>query len=385
MNSQAKKLGYYSVGNYHTFQKFLAIQENKRTSAGVKWHFNDDKLLQHDWTSPSGTGLPELYRRRAEQLRNDYDYLVIFYSGGSDSQTILDTFLTHGLHIDEIATCWSLKGAKSNVAYFNEEIHQVALPYVKSIEHQIPHTKFRLIDQTDLILADFKSSLWFLDHANFLTPNCVTRSKLRETVVEYQQLINQGKKVGFIWGRDKPHILTDENGIIYTQFNDYVDNNTSAYSQMHAEQGWYDEFFYQAPETAEIMITQCHTVINRLREKSIDSIFFQDQQTSHGCCPYTGKYLTSTGLSHLLYPGWNPHTFSNGKNVSNCWGQRDDWFFQRCTHTQAYRNWLEGVNHIFNYYYLDDQQKSWLNGDSIFDNVKGVLGPRFDLCRRWVD
>lgn len=381
MNSSAKKLGYYSVGEFQTFQKFLAVKEHQRTRAGVKWHFNDDVLGSYDWTKSSSLSLDELYRRRAEQLRNEYDYLVIFYSGGSDSQTILDTFIKYNIHVDEIATCWSLKGAKSVDAYFNEEIHHVALPYIELIKQKLPHTEFRLIDQTDLILQDFINPAWFLDHGNFLTPNCVTRSKLRETIPDYQKILDRGSKMGFIWGRDKPYILTDRSGTIYTQFNDYVDNNTSAYSQQRWDQGWYDEFFYQSPDTAELMITQCHTVINRLQEKSIPHEFFQDKFSANGRCPHTGRYLTTRGLSHVIYPSWNYHVFSNGKNVSNCWGQRDDWFFQRYMHTPSYRVWLNGINAVYQTYYHPVESENWLNGESVYDNIKGILGPRFDLTK----
>lgn len=385
MNPMAKKLGYYTVGNFQTFQKFLAVKEHQRTKAGVKWHFNDDVLNSYDWTCSNNLDLDKLYRQRAEQLRNTYDYLVLFYSGGSDSQTVLDIFIKYNIHIDEIATCWSLKGAKSVDAYFNQEIYHVAIPYLESIKQKIPQTEFRLIDQTDLILNDFTKPDWFLDHSNFLTPNCVTRSKLRETIPKYRKLLDQGVNLGFIWGRDKPSILTDSAGIIYTQFNDYVDNNTSAYSQKRWEQGWHDEFFYQSPDTVALMIAQCQTVVNRLQEKSIPAEFFQDKFSANGQCPHTKRYLTTRGLSYVIYPSWNYEVFSNGKNVSNCWGQRDDWFFQRYMHTSAYKNWLNGINTVYLTYYHPVDSENWLNSQSIFDNIKGVLGPRFNLTKNPIE
>lgn len=379
MNYDPRKLGYYRVGEFETFRKFEAIMENRKTQAGVQWIFNDQEFAQHDWHRHSGTSLPDLYLRRAQQLRDRYDYLVLFYSGGSDSQTILDTCLKHNIHIDEIATCWSLKGAKSPEAYFNAEIHHVASPYLESIKHRIPHTKLRLIDQTDMILAEFTHDHWYVDHANHLTPNCVTRSKFRELIPEYRELVDSGRTVGFIWGRDKPKLRSDDQGNHWIQFDDYMDNNTSAYSQARSHLGWYDEFFYHDPDSAEIIINQCHTVLGRLEERSIDTRFFVDHVTACGRCPHTGRYLNMEGLNHVIYPDWDTHTFSNGKNVSVCWGERDDWFFQRCMHTPSYQHWLNGINIIYREYYHQDSNQSWLNGDSVYENIKGVLGPRFYL------
>jgi hypothetical protein len=120
-------------------------------------------------------------------------------------------------------------------------------------------------------------------------------------------------------------------------------------------------------------------VIARLEERSIPDQYFVDHATACGRCPHTGRYLTMTGLNHVIYPAWDPHTYSNGKNVSNCWGERDDWFFQRYMHTDSYRHWLNGINIVYHEYYDENFDQSWLNGDSIYENVKGVLGPKFYL------
>jgi hypothetical protein len=41
--------------------------------------------------------LKTLYKERAQQLRDNYDELILYYSGGSDSHNILHTFLQNNI------------------------------------------------------------------------------------------------------------------------------------------------------------------------------------------------------------------------------------------------------------------------------------------------
>jgi hypothetical protein len=87
------RLGYYRVGFKKFFNKTLALLENHKTGYEVQWIFNDNIYDKIDWTIPIRESLLDLYRRRAEQLRNKYDYLALYFSGGADSINILHAFI----------------------------------------------------------------------------------------------------------------------------------------------------------------------------------------------------------------------------------------------------------------------------------------------------
>jgi hypothetical protein len=376
MTSLADKLGFYQVGSFKTYSKFLAISEHRKTNQGLVWNFNQTEFEKYDWTSCPTVSLKELYVDRANQLRNDYDVLVLFYSGGGDSQTVLEAFVDNGIHIDHIACCNSLNPNNDEFAYFNEEITRVALPYLNSISKKIPFTKQHVINQTDAILTGFTDVNWWIEHNNALTPNCVTRSRLRDWYLPFVKLLESGQSVAFIWGRDKPRILYDQEQV-YTQFNDHNDNNTSAYSQHRSNLGWIDEFFFHDPQWPDIPCRQIHEVLNRLQENSISLELFTDTPTPNGQCPLSKKYLSNNGLNSVIYPGWDPHTFSNGKNPSIIWGARDQWFFDHCTHTVAYQNWYNSICYLEKYLSHEDQNHHWLNTDKIYNNIKGCTSPRY--------
>jgi hypothetical protein len=94
LNYSGDQFGYYTVGpNFKTYSKLLAIEEMRRTGTHLEWHFNESQYQAHDWRKEPSTSLDELYRQRAQEIRDKYDYVVLWYSGGPDSWNILNTFI----------------------------------------------------------------------------------------------------------------------------------------------------------------------------------------------------------------------------------------------------------------------------------------------------
>ena len=65
------QFGYYTVGPaFKTYSKLQAIEEMQRTGIHLEWHFNREKYSKYDWTTEPTESLDELYRRRAQQIRD---------------------------------------------------------------------------------------------------------------------------------------------------------------------------------------------------------------------------------------------------------------------------------------------------------------------------
>jgi hypothetical protein len=398
MKYNPKKLGYYQAGELETLFKYQAIQQDKKTNSGVKWLFNESEFTAHDWTREPTESLNELYRQRAQQLRDDYNYLVVFYSGGSDSQTMLDTFINNNIFIDEIVCFHCLKGDKSPYSYFNEEIFKIAVPYLEKVRHTIPNTKINLIDHTDLNLAFDFAKGWEQQTNVFLLPNVASRVRMRELLPHYKNLLERYTAVGFVWGMDKPHVFLDEAQRFYIQYDDVLDGYSGPYSQARAHQGWYDEMFYQDPAWVKIISKQAWSVVNPLLLKSVPEEFLSNAKTKYGQCPDSGRYLMVHGAVHFMYPEFDIDRYIwqydaslnlslgtpnspviNRKPDSPVFGPRDQWFWRRSTHLPQYMNWLNGINRLYYEYYNEDSNKSWLNSDTMFDGIKGSLGTKWYL------
>jgi hypothetical protein len=357
------QFGYYTVGpNFKTYSKLQAIEEMARTGTHLDWNFNQAVFGAHSWTQEPNVPLTELYRQRAQQIRDSYDYVVIFYSGGADSWNILNTFVANNIKVDEIAHCWSLQGDNSYHSYFNEEVYRVAIPNTLRIQQQHPEINHRIIDLTEIINSmylDRDVKFDFIYQANsLLSPNGLARSYLREKIKDYADLIAGGKRVAFVWGTEKPR-LTIKNGKYVCQFVDIFDNTVSSRLQSLAvDHGYYDELFYWSPEAVPVIIKQCHVVKKFLTTSSGTDPWLSSEQTPYGKTKRHSRWLTNDGLHSLIYPGWDINTFTNGKNNQPVIGPRDQWFWTQNTHANpGLQIFQQGIKKIFDtigpYWYND--------------------------------
>jgi hypothetical protein len=92
-----KVIGYYSCGTQLFASKIEACIHGTKTKIPVKWHFNDETFDNYPWHIEPSESLDDLYDRRAREIREKYDYIVLAFSGGSDSNNILEAFIRQNL------------------------------------------------------------------------------------------------------------------------------------------------------------------------------------------------------------------------------------------------------------------------------------------------
>ena len=130
----ADKFGFYTVGERKTYSRMEAQQYSKLHQRQIHWNFNDEIFSKSDDTKEPTSTLSELYTTRCHQIRNAYDYVVIFYSGGSDSDNILQHWLKSGCKLDEVATMWSYEGTKDKQSYSDIEQTKVVIPKITELQ-----------------------------------------------------------------------------------------------------------------------------------------------------------------------------------------------------------------------------------------------------------
>lgn len=375
------RFGYYQVGPLRTYSKLEAIELHHKTNHHPEWCFNEPAFKSYDWTKPTSQSLRELYRNRAEQIRRQYDYLVLFFSGGSDSTNILNTFVDNNIKLDECASFWAQEADKDLNSHFSTEIAQVVIPRMQTL----PEIKHRLIDLAEITNQVMKKSDvkfdWIYFMNTYFSPNNYVRSHLRRLIPEYKALIDSGKSVCFIWGAEKPR-LHQVNGRYCVRFQDLVDNCVSPWLQQNAQAGEYDELFYWSPDFVPGLIKQSHIVMNYLKTAPINDIDFSplNQKYNYGSTVRNGKtyWLTANGINQLLYPAWDINTVSVGKPRSPVWSNRDDWFFKTIGWNEAGRNFINGIVKL-DQVLSANMQNYWKNGDDIVNGVKGCISPPYFL------
>ena len=201
--SNHDRFGFYTVGQYKTYSKLEAIEHSGVSKHPVEWNFNKHKFQQFDWMREPPGSLEFWYGERARQIRDTYDYIVLWYSGGADSHNALMSFVKNNIFIDEIAQFHNLGGDSGNKqGWLNEEVFTTSAPITQQLIQTnsiYKNTKHRLVDlydlQKDVLTKDNNQWDYFYKVGKYLSPNALARSYMRETDPDYLSLIDQGKSV----------------------------------------------------------------------------------------------------------------------------------------------------------------------------------------------
>ena len=96
--------GYWSVNNTYFFSKAECLRyATQIKDYNVTFHYFDSFYSSLSWKNEPSESLEELYKRRAQQLREKYDYIVLAYSGGADSCNVLNSFLDNDCNLFSIS------------------------------------------------------------------------------------------------------------------------------------------------------------------------------------------------------------------------------------------------------------------------------------------
>lgn len=234
----------YTCNNKTYIDKTKAIIESTNSQHPIHFHA-PEQYETFDFSIEPKSSWAELLKQKALHYRESYDYVRIFFSGGCDSKTVLQTFLNNGIHIDEIVSM------KSGIKAGDFEIDFAAEPYLRQIQNNIPHTKINIVepninDYNDL----FSDKNYYLKLIESKPMYC-----WHFRMLNFSDNVNRYEfkgKTANIFGKDKPFIL-HRKGEWYTYFLD-VDVEPQP-DQIN--------FFIDDPE---IHAKQCHMLLNQVRK-----------------------------------------------------------------------------------------------------------------------
>ena len=355
------KHGYYQIDGIKTLSKFEAYKFANGDISKIQFLYNEEIMSKHDWTQEPSEDIYELYGRRAKQLRNKYDYLVLLYSGGIDSHTVLKSFLDNNVHLNEICTLTNAQ-VESKTGKFNQEVFNAAIPFVSSLDLARLGTKFRLFDISDLVINQFQDD-FVLEHWHLYNQglgnhwtSAVRSHILKSKVDDHLQLAEQGKSVCYIWGFDKP-IMTCENNQYSIRIADAsVDLNMRQFinRKMLTEKlaNFYDEPFYTCSEFPEISIKQGHLLLKLIKTLSStdERLRSQDELATTG--PFVVhhraeyyRFLPKKMVDGAIYPQANLLQFGDDKvRGSIILSPKDNWF-SHSNHENQHR-WFQNLDNL---------------------------------------
>ena len=369
--------GKYRVGNRIFWDKIAALAQSVKINQSVQWDFNDELFSAHDWTQEPQHDISYYYTLRCQQIRDEYQYLVLHYSGGSDSNNILQHFYRAGIHIDQINVTVPLEYYEKHVVTTNSteagdlhnEWYKVINPDLDWVRKHMPNTKVTVYDFTQDMINFNVDQDWILHAGEHCNPNVVSRMKYYDVV---DSKIYDSKKVAHIYGVDKPRVFQQE-GQWYFAFLDSTLSIISSYKPAWLK---YDHVnvvnFYWSPDLVPLLIKQAH-LLKKYYEtnpqfmglsllRALDPDEFEIQQNI---------------IKTAVYPFWRNDIFQVEKAKNVFFKDFDLWFFDMA-HANAKHRWQEGFKYL-----MQQVPNEWINRDmnNVPNGVKGMwskwhnLGP----------
>jgi hypothetical protein len=259
------KLGFYTVNGKKFYGKIEALLHANDTLADIEWNFNKEIFDAINWTVEPETSLLELYKQRAQQLRDEYDYIIVMASGGADSTNVIYSFLKNGIHIDEIVISAPISGL-ANYQWNDKDLHAnntisetkfAQFPLADEIRTQWPNVKVTLNDYFQEML-DYKSDDWMMQGSYWIHPTCSRYSLDKQHHIK--NLAESGKKIAKVFGLDKPVLVRGPNGMLFNTILDTVCQVGNHKTTREEYPNLETVYFYFSPEMPQLMVKQSHVL-----------------------------------------------------------------------------------------------------------------------------
>lgn len=214
--------GFYYTSDKNTFfNKISAVKYCKDNNKQPYYFYHDDVYSKIDWRINPPGSLEFHYKTQAERIRDEYDYVVLFYSGGYDSTNILETFYYNNIKLDKIVCvgAFSQDTRSGTDENHNGEIYHNAIPYItelglESITELYDYTKY--FDNIKNFGVYQYGEQWVENVGPWYSPHNWFWKDIHKYVIPANI---SNKKVALIWGKDKAN-LSIKDGRHGFQFSD---------------------------------------------------------------------------------------------------------------------------------------------------------------------
>lgn len=367
--------GFYQIGLTSYASKIEALFAGAATNTQPSFNFHDDAYGKFNWAVEPSETLDQLYLARALELRNKYDYLVLHYSAGPDSNNILETFVRHKIPLDEIfmrGTLDSVDKNERNTTADNmfAEVFFNAYPIALHIKDTyMPNVVVRVVDNTEYIVNSTKDDAVIasiFDPSNLgvggVGPNLIASKDYDNLVPEWRRMTENGKKVCHILGAEKPSVSISA-GEYSIQFLDKAILHLSQTRATKIDVPIYKEFFYWGETTAPIIIKQAHTIKEYIKANNMAERYMSVPRNR----------VWHDFIAGIIYrPRLFPITFNTEKILTNTPLMPWDNFFMKDVHATHYVNWRKHVDHLNSI--IPDNFK---HVESPVLNLKGIFSKKY--------
>ena len=307
--------GFYIVNGKNYLYRYNALVEATQTKNKIEWNFNDDVFCKINWRQPLDKPILDIYKERAQQLRDKYDYLILAYSGGSDSDNILHAFIDNNIRLEEVWVDWP-HGLMDKTGFkptANRDYENLASEWAYTIGPKLqqlavshPGIKIHVSDSSSQgIIDDF-------DDTSIIVGFRTSYQNIRRMryICDYQQKIyDRGIDVALVTGTEKPTLVIRNNNLC-ARFHDLP---TVFKNDITADRHTIIEYFYWTPDYPYVVVNQTHEIIKYLQRNPLEFQRLEEHMRTGVDSINRAKNLDSA-INISCYPTWK-HLFQTNKFV----------------------------------------------------------------------
>lgn len=305
--------GHWSVGGRKFINKYDALVYASTSAQPVQFCYFDSAWQNFDRSLLGKFTLKELYKQRAQQLRDSYDYLVLYFSGGADSHNVLRSFLDNGIHLDEICVKWAKDvidrdiynpntQEKTALNYLSEWDYAIK-PVLEEVSQKFPNIRIEIVDwfkkRSDIGNEEvFK----LVNHWHDVEVPSLAVWSPREI-----ELSEKGKKVAGIYGVDKPQTYFEGRNAYLFFLDSAVTMGTPC-----PQNPFGTEYFYWSPKFPLLTFEMANVTVDAFKiNAELMELGFTSEEKQDA-----RKFMYKIGqqqkqLRHIIYDNWTDRFQAN--------------------------------------------------------------------------
>jgi hypothetical protein len=272
-----KRCGYWEIFGTFFFDKSEMLRHASKHSVSknlIKYHFFDSAYQTYNWSVEPKESLEELYKQRAQQLRDKYDYLILSFSGGADSSNILNAFIANGIKLDEIYCEYPIATLNQNakmsldnrdptlIAY---EWEAAAKPRLEKLAKTHPNIKITIEDATEFSIKIIESDNL---HTYFRSGSTANAHGGRyHKLYEIARSRENYGKVCCLTGLDKPRIAYDtRRKLFFSSYSDFSNIYTHSPHYVFGGDPATIEYFYLTYDFPQLNVKQSYALKHQIQQ-----------------------------------------------------------------------------------------------------------------------
>jgi hypothetical protein len=340
--------GFWSVGMSNCFfDKGEAFRYATRTnSSNIKFHFFDEVYGTVDWSKEPQQTLDQLYAYRAQELRDQYDYIALSFSGGADSSNVLRTFLKNKIKLDEVVVWYPVEATEKMLNKFNPddksagnviyEYYYACLPVLKWLAAHHPEIKITVLDYTNASFEMIGKGELHAARIGGSVQHAMTIGQYMMT----DHLRKLKKNVCQLLAIDKPKVRyltrTKTMECYFHDFNTLMGHwAPDVFNKTEPK----TEYFYYTPTMPQIVVKQCHEIKRGIQQE------LRIQVNHHATSPST-HYITidphTNLIKKIIYPDWDTSIYQARKALRFFYHENTQWFIDITKDDKRMVDYFEG-------------------------------------------